>query len=157
MTMKTKILSLSLILTWSAPVFADLPADGAGLTGLYAGSYECQDGAHGVVLDLTVEDRPQASGLRLTGTLGFVPLLSGEGDEFGNVAGSFTILGLISEDGRMTFRHEDWLIEPDGYGAANFNGHIAQRDDGLWQITGTPLAGPNADFCSQMIATQFLP
>lgn len=118
---------------------------------------QCRDGEHGVLLDPVVEERPQASGLRVTGTLGFFPALSGGDEEFAQGAGSFTILGLLAEDGWMTFRHQDWLIQPEGYGAANFNGRVDQRDDGLWQITGTPAAGPDADFCSGLIATRFPP
>lgn len=151
------ILSLAIATVFTLPASAQIPADGAGLSGLYGGSYQCQDGEHGVLLDLTMEERPQASGLRVTGKLGFFPVLSGGDREFAQVVGSFTILGLLAEDGRITFRHQDWLIEPEGYGAANFNGRIAQRDDGLWQITGTPVAGPDANFCSSLIATRFLP
>jgi len=149
--------ALAMTTVLALPASAQIPADGAGLSGLYAGSYQCQDGEHGVLLDLTMEERPQATGLRVTGTLGFFPVLGGGDAEFAHVAGSFTILGLLAEDGRITFRHQDWLIQPEGYGAANFNGRIGQRDDRLWQITGTPVAGPEADFCSDLIATRFLP
>lgn len=151
------ILALAMTAAFASSASAQNSADGAELSGLYGGSYQCQDGAHGVLLNLTMEERPQARDLRVTGTLGFFPVLGGGDGEFAQVAGSFTILGLLAEDGRITFRHQDWLIEPEGYGAANFNGRIAQRDDGLWQITGTPVAGQNSDFCSAMIATQFLP
>lgn len=157
MSIKTTVLTLALLPALAAPTFAEIPADGEGLAGLYAGSYLCQDGEHGVVLDIAVEERPQASGLKLTGTLGFFPVLGGREGQFAHVAGSFSIQGLVAENGRMTFQHQDWLVEPDGYGAANFNGRITRRDDGFWQITGTPVAGQNADFCSEMIATRFLP
>lgn len=150
------IIALAMATVLALPASAQNPADGADLSGLYGGSYRCQDGEHGVLLDLTMEERPQASGLRVTGTLGFFPVLGGGDGEFAQVAGSFTILGLLAEDGRITFRHQDWLVQPEGYGAANFNGRIDQRDDGLWQITGMPVAGPDADFCSGLIATRYL-
>lgn len=157
MKRKFLVLAMAMLAALAGPAMADIPADGAGLSGLYGGSYQCEDGEHGVMLDLSFEERPAASGLRVTGTLGFFPVLAGGAGEFAQVAGSFTILGLLSEDGRITFRHQAWLVEPQGYGAANFNGRLTRRDDGLWQIAGTPLAGANSDFCSDMIATRFLP
>jgi len=157
MKAKSAILALAVGAALALPASAEIPANGAGLSGIYAGSYQCKDGEHGVLLDLKMEERPKASGLRVTGRLGFFPVLAGKGGEFADVAGSFTILGLLAENGRITFRHQDWLIQPKGYGAANFNGRVSRRADGLWQITGKPLAGPKSEFCSDMIATQFLP
>jgi len=153
------IMQMATLATLAAPglALAQIPADGMGLSGLYGGSYLCQDGEHGVLLDIALHERPNANGLRIAGALGFFPVLGGAGGEFASVAGSFTIEGLLTEDGRIVFQARDWLVQPDGYGAANFNGHLAQRDDGLWQITGTPVAGGNADSCSDLIATKTMP
>ena len=136
---------------------ADIPADGAGLSGLYGGSYLCEDGEHGVLLDLSMEERPAGKGLKVTGTLGFFPVLAGQGGSFAQAAGSFTIVGLLTPDGRLMLQHQDWLVEPEGYDAANFRGEISRRDDGLWQITGKPMAGAASKLCSELIATRFLP
>ena len=157
MKAKPAIVALATSAMLGSSAWAQTPASSEGIGGFYAGSYQCEDGEHGVVLDLNVDERPQGRGLKVTGTLGFFPVLGGREGEFAHVAGSFSILGLIAENGRITFQHREWLVEPDGYGAANFNGRINRRDDGLWQITGKPLAGPNPDFCSDLIATQFLP
>jgi hypothetical protein len=157
--MNANVASIALALSAlvGIPASAQVPADGSGMAGIYAGSYRCQDGEHGVMLDLKLEPRPAGNGLRVTGTLGFFPVLAGAGGSSAQVAGSFSILGVVLDDGRISFRHQEWLLRPDGYGAANFNGRISQRGDGLWQITGRPLAGPNSDFCSELLATRFLP
>ena len=162
MKIRPTILPLILFPTLAAPAFAEIPADGEGIAGLYAGSYMCQDGEHGVVLDIEMSEIEGRSELRLTGTLGFAPVLGGAGGEFAHVAGSFTISGHVVtepagnyEAGHLQFQHEEWLLEPEGYGSANFRGQLTRRDDGLWQITGTPLAGPTSEFCSDLIATRF--
>lgn len=164
MKANTKILALASATLLALPAAADIPADGAGLSGIYAGSYLCEDGEHGVVLDITTSPIEGRSELRLNGTLGIVPVLAGADGAFGDVAGSFTISGIVTTEARgsrsagyMQFQKDEWVVEPDGYGAANFAGQLTQRTDGLWQITGTPLAGPTSEFCSDMIATRFLP
>ncbi len=164
MKIRPTILPLILFPTLAAPAFAEIPADGEGIAGLYAGSYMCQDGEHGVVLDIEMSEIEGRSELRLTGTLGFVPVLAGANGELADVAGSFTISGFLLTEprgantaGYLQFQREEWLLEPEGYGSANFRGQLTRRDDGLWQITGTPLAGPTSEFCSDLIATRFLP
>lgn len=148
-------LGLASLAVLGGPARAQVPADGAGVSGLYGGSYVCADGEHGVLVDLGLATRASGQGLEVSGTLGFFPVLAGAGGEFASVAGSFTIQGLLTENGRLVFQFREWLVQPEGYGAANFNGEMTQRDDGLWQISGRPLAGANSDFCSEMIATQF--
>ncbi len=138
-------------------VAAEIPSGGEGLEGIYAGSYLCKDGEHGVVLDLAFAERAAGEGLAVTGTLGIVPVLGGLAGDSGQVAGSFLISGLLSTDLRLDFRFDGWVIEPADYGSANFRGVLSQREDGLWQITGKPLAGVESELCSEMIATRILP
>lgn len=164
MKAKPAILALVTSAMLGFPASAQIPATGEGIGGLYAGSYLCEDGEHGVVLDIAVSEIEGRTELRVGGTLGFVPVLAGENGEFAAVAGSFTISGLILTEprgtnsaGHIQFQRDEWIIEPEGYGSANFRGQLARRDDGLWQITGRPLAGPASDFCSDLIATRFLP
>lgn len=164
--MKAKPVILVLVMSamLGFPASAQIPATDEGIDGLYAGSYICEDGEHGVVLDIAVSKIEGQMELRVDGTLGIVPVLAGAKSEFADIAGSFTISGIVlteprgaSNAGHIQFQHEDWLIEPEGYGAANFRGQLTRRDDGLWQITGRPLAGPASESCSDMIATRFLP
>lgn len=141
----------------AVPVLAQIPADGAGLTGLYAGSYQCRDGEHGVVLDLTFSPAAEGDRFRVSGTLGIVPVLAGAGGEAADVAGSFVVLGVMQADGSLDLIHQGWVIAPPDYGAANLLGTLSQRADGLWQIAGTPVAGPEGDYCQALIATRILP
>ena len=164
MKAKPVIIALFLYAVAGFPAPAQTPDSGEGIGGLYAGSYLCEDGEHGVVLDIAASEIEGRTELRVDGTLGIVPVLAGANGEFANVAGSFTISGFIlteprgpNEAGLIQFQRDAWLIEPEGYGSANFRGQLTRRDDGLWQITGTPLAGPTSAFCSDMIATRFLP
>lgn len=158
------LLALAMSAMLGSPAPAQTPDSGEGIGGLYAGSYLCEDGEHGVVLDIAASEIEGRTELRVDGTLGIVPVLAGANGEFANVAGSFTISGFIlteprgpNEAGHIQFQRDAWLIEPEGYGSANFRGQLTRRDDGLWQIAGTPLAGPTSDFCSGLIATRFLP
>jgi len=141
MTDRRTIMQSATMAIVAAPGMAPSPADGMGLSGLYAGSYLCQDGEHGVLLDIALHGRPNANGLHIAGALGFFPVLGDTGGDFSSVAGSVTREGLLTEEGRIVFHARDWLVLPDGYGAAHFNGNLAPRDGGLWQITGTPVAG----------------
>jgi len=145
------------LVAYGGPGFAEIPSAGEGLDGIYAGSYLCKDGEHGVVLDLAFAERASGEGLVVSGTLGIVPVLAGMDGEVGDVAGSFTVEGLLSENLRLDFRFGEWVVEPEGYGSANFRGALSQRADGLWQITGKPLAGAESELCSDMIATRILP
>src|SRR5690606_37427478 len=142
MKIRPTILPLILFPTLAAPAFAEIPADGEGIAGLYAGSYMCQDGEHGVVLDIEMSEIEGRSELRLTGTLGFAPVLGGAGGEFAHVAGSFTISGHVVEvpdgnyeGGHVQLQPEEWLLQPEGADSGNFRGHVTRRGDGFWQIT----------------------
>lgn len=160
MTLRTLAVHLAALAVCATPALADIPSDGEGISGVYAGSYLCEDGEHGVVLDIAVSPRENGNGLRIDGTLGFVPVLAGSGGDFATVVGSFSILGLLGADGRIQINAGDWIVQPEGYGAANLRGQLSQRPDGIWQITGRPLAGQDAsgqERCSDLIATRVLP
>src|SRR5690606_28006799 len=149
MKAKPALLALVMSAMLGFPASAQVPATGEGVGGIYGGSYLCEDREHGVVLEIAVgeiEERPE---LRVNGTLGLVPVLAGANGDFADVAGSFTISGFLPTEprgantaGHLQFQHEEWLLEPEGYGSANFRGQLNRRDDGLLQITGTPLAVP---------------
>lgn len=123
-------------------------------SGQYAGSYVCQDGEHGVMLDMAFSKRNAGAGYAIKGSLTFFPVLAGGNGEFASVLGKFTIEGVLRDDGDIRFRHQKWIEQPDGYGAANFRGRLTKRTDDVWQIDGVPLAGPNSDFCSAMLVTR---
>ena len=164
MKAKPAILALVTSAMLGFPASAQIPAAGERIGGIYAGSYLCEDGEHGVVLDIAVSEIEGRTELRIDGTLGIVPVLAGANGEFADAAGSFTISGFLLTEprgantaGHLQFQREEWLLQPEGYASASFRGQLTRRDDGLWQITGTPLAGPASEFCSDLIATRFLP
>lgn len=141
----------------SAGAAAQLPADSAELLGPYAGSYVCQDGEHGFYLDLEEVIQNGDGTLGASGTLGMFPVLAGLSGSSGSVAGSFSVSGTISADGVIALAPGDWLVQPEGYGAAHLEGTLSQRGDGAWQIAGKPVIPGNPDACSDLIATRFLP
>lgn len=164
MKVRSVILALAISAMSALPAWAQIPASGEGVGGIYAGSYLCEDGEHGVVLDIAVSEIEGRTELRVHGTLGFVPVLAGADGEFADVAGSFTISGFILTEprgvntaGHLQFQRDEWLLEPEGYASASFRGQLSRRGDGLWRIAGTPLAGPTSEYCSDLIATRFLP
>src|SRR5690606_13574980 len=93
MKAKPAILALVMSAMLGFPASAQIPATGEGIGGIYAGSYLCEDGEHGVVLDIAVSEIEERTELRVNGTLGIVPVLAGANGEFADVAGSFTISG----------------------------------------------------------------
>ncbi len=148
--------SLAIGLCAAAPAFADLPEGGEGLTGIYAGSYVCTDGEHGVVLDLaSLSARENGRGFEVKGVLGFVPVLAGADGVNASVAGSFEVYGVLYDTGRLMLRAGDWIVQPETYGAAGLNADLSQREDGLWQIAGIPADG--AGQCSAFLATKVIP
>lgn len=158
--MKTTIITfaaLGLLASLAAPSFGQGPANGAGLDGIYAGSYLCQDGEHGFYLDIAALAPNDQGGFSASGVLGFFPVLGGTDGPLAEVAGSFTVSGTIEGDGRITLAAGEWLVEPAGYGAAELEGRLTARADGLWEIAGRPVIPGNADYCSGLVATQFLP
>ena len=126
-------------------------------TGVYAGSYVCEDGEHGFYLRIDeTADPEEGHGYVIHGVLGFFPVLGGSAGPLAHVSGSFEVVGVIAED-RIWLDPLDWLLEAPGYGAARLTGTIAPRTDGLMEIVGKPVVPGNEDFCSDLIATQFLP
>lgn len=130
-------------------------------TGTYAGSYTCVDGEHGFFLSLGKTDMTD-DGWLVDGTLGFFPTLGGMEGPVGMVAGSFDVSGTVTkadEDGDMVIELQpgEWLVKPDGYGAAALAGVITTTDTGAWQLIGKPVVPGAPDACDALIATQFLP
>src|SRR5690606_11529456 len=87
--MKAKPVILVLVMSamLGFPASAQIPATDEGIDGLYAGSYICEDGEHGVVLDIAVSKIEGQMELRVDGTLGIVPVLAGAKSEFADIAG----------------------------------------------------------------------
>jgi hypothetical protein len=140
----------------AAPAMADLPEDAEALAGLYGGSYVCADGEHGVMLNLTrLTPRENGRGHAVQGELSFFPVVGGADGARADVAGRFEVEGVLYDTGRLILRPGAWIIEPEAYGAAGLNGALSQREDGLWQITGTPADG--AGQCTDFIATKAAP
>ncbi|MCH8488359.1 MAG: hypothetical protein LAT81_00335 [Oceanicaulis sp.] len=140
----------------TAPALAGIPEDGEGLTGIYGGSYVCADGEHGMILNLTtISPRSENRGFEVYGELSFFPVIGGAGGARADVAGRFEVWGLLAANSRVVLRAGDWIIEPDGYGAAGVSGVLSQREDGLWQIIGSP-ADANGQ-CADLIVTRVAP
>lgn len=141
----------------SGSVTAQSAGDPPGWIGTYSGSYLCHDGEHGFYLDITAVVPLKGETFAVSAVLGLYPVVAGRSGRSEAASGSFEVSGLLSAD--QTFRLEPgaWLVQPEGYGAATMVGEIGQREDGLWQITGRPLIPGNEEFCSDLIATQFLP
>lgn len=138
----------------------------AGPSGVYGGSYTCQDGEHGIYLEMSATDSiidPDENGVQrvvgwnLSGVLGFFPTLAGKDGPSGMVAGSFTVEGVWStEDMSMVLTPGEWILQPENYGAAELHGTLTEIAPGQWQITGKPVVPGAPDFCSNLIATQFV-
>lgn len=141
----------------AAPALAQLPADGAGVKGVYGGSYVCTDGEHGFYLDITTLTPKDGGGFDASGVLGLFPTLAGAGGPVGGVAGSFKVSGTIGADGAVAMAAGDWLKQPAGYGAANLEGKLKARPSGGYSLIGKPVVPGNPEACSNLIATQFLP
>lgn len=148
--------SLVLFAPLAAQASGQVPHDGTILTGLYAGSYLCQDGEHGLYLDIAALTATEG-GFSVSGVLGFFPVIGGADGQLAHVAGSFTVSGMLSKDGVIALEADEWLVEPQGYGAAALEGVLSERPDGLWQIEGKPVLPGAPEFCTDLIATQFLP
>lgn len=132
-------------------------AYGQDYLGVYAGSYVCEDGEHGFYLRIDeTADPEEGQGYVIHGVMGFFPVLGGSDGPLAHVSGSFEIVGVIAE-GRIWTDPLDWLQPVPEYGAARLAGTIAPRSDGLMEIIGKPVVPGNEEFCSDLIATQFLP
>ncbi|MFZ1743746.1 MAG: hypothetical protein WAT93_12885 [Pontixanthobacter sp.] len=137
-----------------------IAADGEtdrSMAGVYAGSYNCMDGEHGFYLDVSIDGLTDDGDQIVSGTLGVFPTLGGENGAMSSVSGSFAVTGTIDAESMLRMTPGDWLVQPDFYGAAELEGKVWQGDKGLWQINGKPIVPGNPDYCSELIATQFLP
>lgn len=141
----------------SAPALAQLPADGAGMKGIYGGSYVCTDGEHGFYLDLNTLTPKSGGGFDASGVIGLFPTLAGSSGPVGGVAGSLKVSGTIAADGAVAMVSGDWLKKPDGYGAADLEGKLRKKPDGSYALIGKPVVRGNPEACSNLIASQFLP
>ncbi len=154
--MKNFALLAALVALPLTPVAAQDDEDGDHI-GSFGGSYMCQDGEHGIHLDLWAEsyDGDEAE---VSGVLGIFPTLSGKDGPSGMVAGSFVVSGTINRsDSSISLEPVEWIQQPGNYGAANLEGTVAITDDGFLQITGKPVVEDAPGFCSDLIATQFIP
>lgn len=151
------LVAVSAVLASGAASAQSIPADASQLLGLYAGSYLCADGEHGIALSLDAVAPADGGGVAATGRLGIFPVLAGRDGSSAAVAGSFAVSGTIAASGEVTLNPGDWLVRPEGYGAAVLTGTFSQRGDGLWQIVGRPVVPGNDSYCSDLVATRFLP
>ena len=140
-----------------APAQAQLPADGAGVKGIYGGSYVCTDGEHGFYLNIDALTQKSGGGFDASGVIGLFPTLAGAGGPVGHVAGSLKVSGTIAADGTVAMTSGDWLKQPAGYGAADLEGKLRQKPDGSYALIGKPVVRGNPEACSNLIASQFLP
>ena len=151
------LMSLALMATAAAnPALAlqdeETPLD----TGHFAGSYTCQDGEHGIYLQLDV-DANDGEVAEVSGILTFFPTLAGKDGPSGMVTGSFTVSGtIVRETMAISLEPGDWLFQPEGYGAAALEGTFTDTPEGLSQIIGKPVVPGNPDFCSDLIATELV-
>lgn len=138
---------------------AQLPADPMGLPGLYGGSHVCEDGEHGALLEITrviADDTPDYP-YRLEGRYAFHPVIGGRAGIYGEIAGSFGLVGEIRADGQVTLDNLGWLVmPPEGYDAADFEGRFAARADGLMQFEGRMDTGVPGE-CGAVLLTRALP
>lgn len=127
---------------------------GSEFIGWFAGSYACQDGEHGLLMELTASNQTETDA-EVSGILGFVPTVAGQGGSSANVAGSFTISGTLLREGMLlSLKPDEWIQQPEGYGAAEMKGTLSRREDGLLQIIGKPVVPGAPTFCTDLIATE---
>lgn len=155
--LRTLTLALAAAATLAAPALAQLPADGAGVKGIYGGSYVCTDGEHGFYLSIDALTAKSDGGFDASGVIGLFPTLSGISGPVGGVAGSLKVTGTIAADGTVAMTSGDWLKQPAGYGAADLEGKLRQKPDGSYALIGKPVVRGNPEACSNLIASQFLP
>lgn len=138
---------------------AELPTDPLRLTGLYGGSHVCKSGEHGALLEITrviAADTPEYP-WRLEGRYAFFPVMSGRGGVYGEIAGSFRLLGEIRADGHVTLANLGWLVVPQaGEGGGDFEGRFAVRADGLMQFEGRMDTGVPGE-CGALLLTRAMP
>lgn len=125
-------------------------------TGRFAGSYTCEDGEHGLYLQLDV-DSSDGEVAEVSGVLSFFPTLAGKDGPVGMVVGSFAVSGTITRSTyAISLQPGEWLLQPEGYGAAALEGVFQETPEGLSQIVGKPIVPGNPDYCSDLIATELM-
>jgi hypothetical protein len=125
-------------------------------TGYFAGSYTCQDGEHGIYLELDL-DANDGEVAQVSGVLSFFPTIAGKDGPVGMVNGSFAVSGTITRSTMaISLEPGEWLLQPDGYGAAALEGTFTETQEGLSQIIGKPVVPGNPDFCSDLIVTELV-
>lgn len=125
-------------------------------TGYFAGSYTCQDGEHGIYLQLDVDEN-DGNVAQVSGILSFFPTIAGKSGPIGMTTGSFTVSGtIVRETMAISLKPGEWLFQPEGYGAAALEGTFTETPEGLSQITGKPVVPGNPGYCSDLIATELV-
>ena len=125
-------------------------------TGRFAGSYTCEDGEHGLYLQLDVTSN-DGEVAQVSGILSFFPTIAGKDGPVGSVTGSFEVIGTITRsNSAISLVPGAWLLQPEGYGAAALEGVFTETPEGLSQIVGKPIVPGNPDYCSDLIATQLM-
>ena len=136
---------------------AEAAEDIAEPIGQFGGSYTCEDGDHGLYLELWLSSMGEETA-EVYGVLGFFPILSGVDGRSGLVAGSFEVTGTITRETKgISLTPGEWIVRPEGYGAASLEGTIDSREDGNLVITGKPVVPGAPDFCGDLIVTGFAP
>ena len=150
------LMSLALLATAATPALALQDEDAPINTGHFGGSYACEDGEHGIYLQLDVDERDSEIA-QVSGILTFFPTLSGKAGPVGMVTGSFKVSGTITRETlAISLKPGDWLFQPEGYGAAALEGTFSETEDGLSQITGKPVVPGAPEFCTDLIATELV-
>ena len=154
--MKALIAFAALATTLANPALAIQDEESQPDTGHFAGSYTCQDGEHGIYLQLDV-DANDGEVAEVSGILTFFPTVAGKDGPSGMVTGSFTVNGTITRSTLgISLQPGEWLLQPEGYGAAALEGTFSETAEGLSQIVGKPVVPGNPDFCSDLIATELV-
>ena len=157
--MKKYALAALLAASLASPAIADHADAGSppsSIKGQFAGSYTCQDGEHGIYLELNSES-VGAGVAQVSGVLSFFPTLAGKDGPVGMVNGSFEVSGTITQDDMsISLAPGEWLFEPAGYGAASLEGTFTETSEGLSQIIGKPAIPGNRDYCSDLILTELV-
>lgn len=97
------------------------PADSASLTGTWTGSYECDEGAHELVLTM----------VDIEGEIDAFFEFGGEADP---PAGAFTMTG-TNDGGQLTLTAGEWIEQPEDYVTVDLAGEVA--DDAGDVLSGT--------------------
>ena len=150
------VAALAIASSLAFPARAELPADPLRLIGLYGGSHVCENGEHGALLEITgvaAGDSPEYP-YRLEGRYVFFPVIGGRTGIYGEMAGSFRLVGEIRADAGATLNTLGWLVAPrEGYDAGDIEGKFSARADGLLQFEGQMDTGVPGE-CGAVLLTR---